>query len=355
MIVEGSKRPAMRSSGTVIARMSCPIADVRIALPRFGPDRCDGVNEADARRWACQLAWGHYENFSVLSGLVPKHLRADFAAVYAFARWADDLGDEMGDEMGDRAESQALLAWWRRELQACFAGSPRHPVMIALAPTVRRHDLPYDLFDRLIRAFELDQVKTRYDTWDDVIAYCRDSANPVGRLVLMMLGEERSNDLFACSDSICTALQLTNHWQDIRRDLTERDRIYIPRAMNPISEFETRLRATTRQGFSCDATFFDESRTLVRALVERTWEVYEAGEPLIRAVKPQSQALIWLFAAGGMRTLRQIELWNCETVLHRPYLSKATKLTLVAKAWWIALRAGRARTSAPIVAPGGAA
>ncbi len=330
--------------------MSCPIADVRIALPRFGPDHCDPVSENEARRWCRQLAWGHYENFSVLSSLVPPSLRDDFGAVYAFSRWADDLGDEIGDTQ----ESLRLLAWWREELQACYAGSPRHPVMVALAPTVRRHELPRELFDRLISAFEFDQRKSRYDTWDESMAYCRDSADPVGRLVLMMLGESRDESLFRLSDCICSALQLTNHWQDIRRDLVERDRIYIPRDMIRIDDFERRLAETVRLGHSSDATFFDESRTMVRGLVERTWSLYEEGEPLLRAVRPQSQALIWLFAAGGMRTLRQIELWNCETVLHRPTLMKSTKLLLVAKAWWISVRAGRSDATAPL-ALGGAA
>jgi Squalene/phytoene synthase len=134
-------------------RMNCPIADVRNALERFGPDRCDAVGESEARAWCRQLAWGHYENFSVLSSIVPSNVRDDFGAVYAFCRWADDLGDEIGD----RARATALLGWWREELRACFAGSARHPVMVALSATVRRHELPYELFDRLIRAFEVER------------------------------------------------------------------------------------------------------------------------------------------------------------------------------------------------------
>jgi squalene synthase HpnC len=320
--------------------MPCPIADVRTALERYGPEVCSTVSEREAVAWCTQLAYGHYENFSVLSSLVPKHLRPDFAAVYAFARWSDDLGDEIGD----RERSLELLRWWREELRGAFAGAPRHPVMVALAPTIQRHNLPIDLFERLIGAFEADQTTTRYATWDDVILYCRGSADPVGRLVLMMLGEERSERLFTRSDAICTALQLTNHWQDVRRDLVERDRIYIPADMNPIADFEARFRATVAQGFSCDATFFDESRRLVRSLVERTWPLYEAGAPLLDEIRPESRALVWLFAAGGMRTLRQIELWNCETVLHRPTLLKGTKLLLVLKAWWIAKGGSTRRT-----------
>ena len=299
------------------------------------------MGEAEARSWCRALAWGHYENFSVLSSIVPVALRDDFGAVYAFCRWADDLGDEIGD----RTRSLELLAWWRDELKACFAGEPRHPVMVALAPTVRRHQLPYDLFDRLIRAFELDQTKTRYETWDEVLDYCRDSADPVGRLVLMMLGEPRTEELFALSDRLCTALQLTNHWQDIRRDVTERDRIYLPQQLireAKIDDFERRLKETIALGHGCDPTFFGEARSLLRTLVTRTWPLYEEGEKLFARIAPRSRALVWLLAAGGARTLRQIELWNCETVLHRPHLTKASKLWLVMKAWWIGKRSGRA-------------
>ncbi len=330
--------------------MTCPIADVRTSLQRFGPDRCEAVAEPTARAWTRTLAWGHYENFSVLSSLVPAELKDDFGAVYAFCRWSDDLGDEIGD----RARSTELLAWWRGELKACVAGEPRHPVMVALAPTIRRHDLPYDLFDRLIRAFELDQSKTRYETWDEVLGYCRDSADPVGRLVLMMLGEPRDEVRFALSDKLCTALQLTNHWQDIRRDLESRDRVYVPlelvRAAG-IEDFESRLRETIRLGHGCDATFFGQARGLVRTLVDRTWPLFDDGQKLFDMLQPRSRALVWLLAAGGARTLRQIELWNCETVLHRPTLTKASKLWLVAQAWWISFRARRGRS---LDAPGSA-
>ncbi len=317
--------------------MACPIGDVRTALERYGPDRCDAVGEPEARAWCRALAWGHYENFSVLSSLVPKELRDDFGAVYAFCRWSDDLGDEIGS----RERSLELLAWWRGELEACLAGHPRHPVFVALAPTIRRHDLPGEPFDRLIRAFERDQVQSRYATWDDLIDYCRGSADPVGRIVLMLLGEPREESLFALSDRICTALQLTNHWQDIRRDFVERDRIYVPADLVSIADFERRLGETIRLGHSCDKTFFDESRKLVRSLVARTWTLFEEGEALLDRLGARSMPLVWLLAAGGCRTLQQIELWNCETVLHRPYLSKFTKLLLVIQAQWMRVTGSR--------------
>ena len=161
-------------------------------LDQYGPLRCEVMTTEQARAWCLRLASGRYENFSVLSAVVPRHLRPDFAAVYAFCRWADDLSDEVGHP----ERSLELLAWWRRELQQCFAGQPRHPVFLALAPTVRKHDLPIEPFDDLIRAFEQDQTTHRYETWDQLIGYCRLSANPVGRLVLMMCGEPRTDALF---------------------------------------------------------------------------------------------------------------------------------------------------------------
>jgi squalene synthase HpnC len=318
--------------------MPSPLADIPAALGRFGPDRCETVDLPTARAWCRALAWGGRENFSVLTGLVPPQLRDDFASIYAFCRWADDLGDEFG---ADRERARGLLAWWRGELEACAAGTPRHPVMVALAPTIAAHELPLELFDRLIRAFELDQTKARYGTWDELLDYCRDSADPVGRLVLMILGEPRSEELFRLSDRICTALQLTNHWQDLRRDLDQRDRIYVPAELVTVPDFERRFRATVALGHSVDPTFFAESRELVRSLVERTWPLYAEGAALIDRIAPASRPVIWLFLAGGERTLRQIELWNHETVLHRPYLSKATKLGLVARAWLMAFRARR--------------
>lgn len=335
--------------------MACPLLDVQAALARFGPERCEAVSPELAIRWCRELAWGHYENFTVVSGVVPADLRDDFGAVYAFCRWSDDLGDEFGPDEPGRAAARFHLAWWRGELDRCFAGEPRHPVFLALLPTIRRHGLPAELFHRLISAFELDQVKTRYGTWDELLDYCRASADPVGRLVLMLLGEPRDERLFRLSDLLCTALQLTNHWQDIRRDLAERDRIYVPAEMNPIARFEERLRATAGLGHSCDATFFAESRALVRSLVDRTWPLYEEGRALLDLLHPRSRPIVWLLAQGGARMLNQIEFWNYETVLHRPYLSKWTKLLLVARARLMALGAGRAKgADAPIVAGGAA-
>ena len=318
-------------------------------LDLYGPERCDVLSIEQARAMCRRLALGQYENFSVLSAVVPPDLRDDFAAVYAFCRWADDLGDEIGD----RQRARELLAWWRRELQQCFDGQPRHPVFMALRPVIDRHDLPMQPFDDLIRAFEQDQTVDRYATWEQLIGYCRLSANPVGRLVLMICGESRDEAVFADADATCTALQLTNHWQDVRRDLLERNRIYIPREMiegsfvpSEIDGFEHRLIASAKQGWAVDQQFLGQFRTVLRKCVERTWPLFEQGQRLLAHVGPRTRPVAWLLSAGGQHVLRQIEMWNYETALHRPKLGKVTRVMLVAKAWWMSRRSARAGAAA---------
>ena len=297
-------------------------------ISRFGPSQTAVVSREEARAYCQKLARGSYENFSVLSPLVPEDRRDDFAAIYAFARWADDLSDEAGSS----ARAIELLAWWRCELEKMTAGETRHPVFVALAETVARRDLDVGLFRDLLTAFDRDQVQGRYATWDELVGYCRFSANPVGRLVLATLGERCDEAMLAASDATCTALQLTNHWQDIKRDWIERKRIYVPADMHDIADFESRLDRTIAQGFSCDAAFFADSRRLVRRLVAKTWDLWEEGESLLPSVSPRARPLLWLFAAGGRSTLREIERWNCETVLERPRLSKLRKASLVLRA-----------------------
>ncbi len=289
------------------------------------------MDEPSARAWCAALARGHYENFSVLSGLVPGRLRGDFAAVYAFCRWADDLGDEAGEPGEERLR---LLAWWRGELEACFAGEPRHPVFIALRPTVARHALPMSPFDDLIRAFEVDQVQSRWGTWDDLVGYCRLSADPVGRLVLGLFGLA-TPERVALSDRVCTALQVVNHLQDVRRDLLERDRIYLPQeATAAIPDFEHRLRRAAEAGHAPDHAFLEEYRTALRPLVARCWELFGEGRGLLPTLTPEARPVVRLFVEGGEHVLRSIEHWNLETCIHRPRLGRATKAALVMKAWW---------------------
>ncbi|MCZ6835501.1 MAG: squalene synthase HpnC [Planctomycetota bacterium] len=305
-------------------------------LPRFGPDQCEVLNLDQARAMCRKLTTGHSENFSVLSMVVPPELRNDFAALYAFCRWADDLGDEISDPQ----MSLELLDWWRRELNLCIEGQPRHPVFVALRSTIEKHELPIEPFDDLIKAFEQDQHVTRYDTWTQLIEYCHLSADPVGRLVLMICGEPRTDKLFAMSDATCTALQLTNHWQDVSRDIKDRDRIYIPRDLIGIDDFDERLKRTNALGHAPDQMFYGMSRDVIKQCVKRTWDLYEQGAPLLDEVKPTTKPILWLFAAGGQHVLHQIEMWNFETILHRPKLSLPSRLGLVLKARFMARRAG---------------
>ncbi|MAC18314.1 MAG: squalene synthase HpnC [Phycisphaerae bacterium] len=316
-------------------------------LVRFGPDVPDEATEMsveDARVLARKLTRSHRENFSVLTRLVPEDVQDDFAAVYAFCRTADDLGDEIGDS--DRA--LALLDWWRCEIDRAWAGEPRHWVFRALGPTIRRFDLPPEPFLDLVSAFEQDQSVTRYETWDQLIDYCRRSADPVGRLVLALLEEPITEEIARGSDAICTALQLTNHWQDLQRDLLDRDRIYLPREMNDIDDFERRFRESATQGWAVDETFLQESRELVRKCVDRTWSLFEAGSDLPDKLGPRAAPVVETLASGGVAVLRLVEDWDCETVLHRPTLSPFAKLSIVGQAWWRTRVSRRSVSSRPV-------
>src|ERR1039458_4369345 len=180
----------------------------------------------EARSWCKRLAESHYENFHVASWFLPADLRPHFHSIYAYCRVSDDLGDEAGDT----AQALALLDLWGRELDACYEGRARHPVFVALAETIRACSIPKEPFADLLVAFRQDQAVTRYATMDDVLAYCRYSANPVGRLVLYACGEtgpEKRDENFRLSDATCSALQLANFWQDVRVDFAK-GRVYIP-------------------------------------------------------------------------------------------------------------------------------
>jgi squalene synthase HpnC len=312
-------------------------------LDRFGPEpqvAAPAVSLDEALAYVRGLASTHYENFSVLSSLVPRELRDDFAAVYAYCRWSDDLADETGADDAARARSEALLAWWRGELERCFADPAgyseqpgAHPVFTALAQTVRRHGLPAAPFHHLLDALVQDQRVTRYQTWDELLGYCRGSANPVGRIVLHLGGypdTPENAERYAMSDAICTALQLTNFWQDVRRDLLERDRVYMP-------TFETGLAAETLRHWAEHGRDDPDARVgfirALRPLVERTWELFDRGRPLPRTLGPTLRPIVWLFAAGGRSVLRSVERVGCATLWERPTLGTARKGLLIAQAW----------------------
>lgn len=264
-------------------------------------------------RW---LATHHYENFHVVSFLLPKRLRQDFFNVYAYCRWADDLGDEMGDT----AESLRLLAWWRVELDAMYAGRATHPVFVALGPTVESHGIPREPFADLIQAFVQDQTVTRYRNWDELFDYCRYSANPVGRLVLYLCGYSDA-ERQRLSDATCTALQLANFWQDVTVDLLK-DRVYIP------------LDVMARHGYGVDDLYARRCtpafREVMREIVVRARELFETGLPLARMVDRRLALDIDLFSRGGMRVLDKIKAQGYDVLASRPAISKAERVRLLA-------------------------
>lgn len=263
-------------------------------------------------RW---LATRHYENFHVVSFLLPKHLHQDFYNVYAYCRWADDLADEIGD----RSESLRLLEWWRGGLDALYQGQASHPVFVALLPTIEKHGIPRQPFADLIQAFVQDQTVTRYRNWEELFGYCRCSANPVGRLVLYLCGysdEERQR----LSDATCTALQLANFWQDVTVDL-RKGRIYIP------------LDIMQRHGYTesdlLARRYAPAFREVMREIVDRARELFLKGRPLADMVDRRLSLDIDLFHRGGMRVLQKIERCDYNVLAARPAVSKIERAGLL--------------------------
>ena len=280
---------------------------------------------AEAERYTRWLATHHYENFNVVSWLLPRHLHQHFYNVYAYCRWSDDLGDEVADP----ARALKLLDAWEYELRLIYedGAGPAHPVLIALRETIRAKDIPLQPFCDLLRAFRQDQTVHRYATWDEVLDYCVYSANPVGRLVLYLCGY-RDEPRQKLSDYTCTALQLANFWQDVSRDL-EKGRIYIPLealAAHRLTEEEIANRR------------FDARYTaLMASLIARTRELFRAGQPLAQTVQRFLRVDLEMFSGGGLAILDAIEASGYNTLKHRPSLSKWTQAKLLGKT--LALRA----------------
>jgi len=266
----------------------------------------------DYTRW---LATHHYENFQVVSFLLPKRLHQDFYNVYAFCRWADDLGDETGNTQ----ESLRLLKWWRGELHSMFAGSATHPVFVALQGTAAQYQLPQSLFDDLITAFEQDQTVTRYRNFEELFHYCRYSANPVGRLVLGLCGY-RDAERQALSDATCTALQLANFWQDVIVDL-EKDRVYLP------------LDILEKHGYTVEALFqrrFDGNfRAAMKEAVGVARELFLKGLPLAGQVDRRLAIDLELFSRGGLKVLEKIEKQDYNVLAGRPAITKVERVALL--------------------------
>jgi squalene synthase HpnC len=307
------------------------------------PAQAPSLGEALA--YCERLARRHYENFSVATWFLPERVRSHFYSVYAYCRISDDLGDEVGDPR----EALRLLDEWEEELNATYLSlvqpfpldilnkkaeqlqpavpsknpaRPRHPVFIALRETIRACNIPRQPFADLLKAFRQDLRTGRYPTFDDVLAYCQYSANPVGRLVLYTCGysdDERQQ----LSDFTCTALQLANFWQDIWPDYGK-GRIYIPlddMQRYGVKEQDIAARRPT-----------PEFRRMMKFEVDRAREWFERGLPLARKVDKELAVDIELFTRGGQEILNAIERQHFDVLTRRPAISKSRKLALVAKA-----------------------
>jgi phytoene synthase len=282
---------------------------------------------AECRR----LASRHYENFPTASRLVPRDKRDALAAVYAFARYADDAADEPGVE--DRL---GKLADWRAKLDACYAGKIDHPVFLALRDSAEKFSLSRANFENLLRAFESDVVVSRHPDFASLLAYCTCSANPVGRLVLELFGYHDPH-LFELSDSICTALQLTNFWQDVAIDFS-RDRVYMPQ--EDMARFNYTLE-DLRAGRS-DARW----QELLAFQIARTREFFERGRGLPEEVQPKLRTQLRVTWLGGTEILTKIEAVAYDIFHRRPALSKWDFLRLYLRARRAPLRPSLAQARA---------
>jgi squalene synthase HpnC len=272
----------------------------------------------EARAYCRRLARSHYENFSVASWFLPQPLRQHFFNVYAYCRISDDLGDEVGDP----AASLQLLDQWDSELSACYAGSPRHPVFVALAETVRTFDIPRHEFSNLLKAFRQDQTVTRYETFENLLGYCLNSANPVGHLVLYLCGY-RDSERQKLSDFTCTALQLANFWQDVSADYAK-GRIYLPlEDLRRYGVAEDDLATNRNTAAFCEMMRFE---------VERARDWFHHGLPLVGRVNKELAVDLELFTRGGQEILNAIQHQGCAVLGRRPSISKSRKLALVARA-----------------------
>lgn len=270
---------------------------------------------AEAQEYCARLAKSHYENFLVASLFVPRELRPHFYSVYAYCRIADDLGDESGGAHN----ALPLLDWWQEELDACYTGVPRHPVFVALSETNMAFAIPKTPYADLLTAFRQDQTTTRYETYEDLLGYCRNSANPVGRLVLYLCGY-RDPERQTLSDATCTALQLANFWQDVARDYAI-GRIYLP--LEDLRRFGVTEDDIAARRFS--PAFAD----LLRFECERTETLFQEGAKLRALVHKRVRLDIEMFSRGGEEILRRIAAQGYDVLTSRPTIPKKRQIAML--------------------------
>jgi squalene synthase HpnC len=287
--------------------------------PSFYADQGGEVRPslAAANAWCEKFARDHAENFTAASWLLPRHLRQHFVNIYAWCRWADDLADDGGDAQ----QRLALLDDWETQLHRCAAGEADDPIGVALAATIHEFDLPLEPFCDLLAAFRQDQRQSHYESFDELLAYCRLSANPVGRLVLR-LGRCDNAANVLLSDSICTGLQLVNFWQDVRRDYMYLGRVYLPRE--------------TLRNFGVDQSAIEQGvataafRAAIGHEVQRAEGFLRAGWPLVECLSPTLRVDVELFIRGGLAAAQAIRQQNFDVLTRRPVVGKAKKLQLLA-------------------------
>ncbi len=287
---------------------------VAVPAPRSADLQRDSVSSAaelaEAYAYCTRLARSHYENFTIASWLMPREMRPHMHAIYAYARIADDFADEDHD--------LAKLDAWERELDLCYAGEARHPVFVALAATVRRYDIPREPFADLLVAFRSDVNFRGFETRDELLGYARNSANPVGRLVLYLFGY-RDAERQRLSDLVCSGLQLANFWQDVAIDL-DKGRIYLPRA--DLARFGVTPDDLARR--VATPAFVE----LMRHEVEVARGMLREGAELGQLVDRRLRRDILMFAGGGLAILRAIERVGYDVFQRRPKLNKLDYLRL---------------------------
>jgi len=279
------------------------------------------LNEAFA--YCERITRAHYENFPVGSLLVPKNKRKHVYSIYAFARTADDFADEGYENGFDESARLDELNEWETKLEACYCGEANHPVFVALAQTVKELRLPIDLFRGLLSAFKQDVIKHRYANFDEVLDYCERSANPVGRLVLLLFGYHEEH-LHKLSDSICTGLQLTNFWQDVSVDILK-DRIYLP--LDEMRRFGVSID-DIKQGRHSECY-----AELLEFQIERTKQIFERGRALPSLVSGRLAYELRLTWLGGMRILERIEAQGYDTLGARPKITTTDKVSLLVRSF----------------------